>query len=797
MDLYNGLVTEVLMSEVGTKGWKEFEAKYTPLAHRPDLFVQFTNFAGDTDDKRLVGQAIDKGKAPEMSGFYAAKGKFSKEVQKKIARITPDVTLFTKPDHKDPTAIYTYPLEYVINHPTSIPYGASARFLRVIKLRPGTKALDLQKVTKESGIALLKQMGKRTMFVPGLENVEDDTEWFEKLWRMGVDSGEMRFHPHPVTAPKVFFMIAQAGTYIRPKWSDDKGDFPAANNNAQRRWFLKAGIQMVFDTAHDKSQAVIHPNEPEQAFFMSRGGFDVVDAFEVGKKHNPKISNTQAIYDPHRAWRKVMGKAVETIDPKDQIIGVKQAYGGIHGLSGQFPTSGEEITLDSEWVGITKRGRAVSVRFDHEINRSPAFFERPIHRSGDKHIPFVYYVGVKDETGTYETKIEAGESLAQGLSRIRAQHQQRPTDKEWRPMRGFDSKSEAWIGMLTSLPNPLKPKYVINLDATLNEAPQITDGLAKLMAEVGWKWEPPTDKWECIACWIAANHLYKLMLSTGRGNGGYYSYESGMERLKGTVYTMVNGRSGFSPLPKGDKHVLKGTPVEKQSDAIMAGYMDDPDLLKDRKFLVDMIHGMEMVFQKRWLIISDPAYPNFRDDISKHLTELIEDCEKETYAKRLAAKWLMLQQYPDTGSFKKAFYNRTGEHAETWGLKVDPRQAKYIEDVSEVIIGTKFSIDTPNSVGQGGAMPTVWKDPSKELSFSAPAKKGTPNPVMAKAKATVEKIIKRHLTWIRDPSTGSETAYIGHGRKVRIGLRDLKAGPLVIPIRADRLPANLAQMLAY
>ena len=55
MDLYEELVLEVLLSDVSTKGWREFEKKYLPMAGRGDLFCQFTNFAGTVDDKRLVG----------------------------------------------------------------------------------------------------------------------------------------------------------------------------------------------------------------------------------------------------------------------------------------------------------------------------------------------------------------------------------------------------------------------------------------------------------------------------------------------------------------------------------------------------------------------------------------------------------------------------------------------------------------------------------------------------------------------------------------------------------------------
>jgi hypothetical protein len=762
MDLYNELVVEVLLSDVSTKGWKEFEAKYLPLAGRKDLFVQFTKFAGDVDDKRLVGQA--KGLAPEPSTPYNPSStgyRLLPSEKKNLARATPDLTLWTTPNHKDPTAIYTYPLEYVVNHPTSIPYGANSRFLRVIKLRPGAKVLDLQAVDKLQAFRLLRQMG----VMPA------DTEKANDLWADGYETGVSRFSPFPATVPKVFFLLAQ---------SANAAGGGTADNNTQRQRFIKAGIQVVLDTAQTRDAAVIHYNEPEQCFFMDRSAFDIVDAFEVGKEHR---YNNVSMWDHQDAQKKIAAKVIEGLDPKDRIIELKHLTGGIDAIAEPFKADGE-VHLGSAFVFLTKRGRVVSV----DIRNANAASGRDDHRRGGRHVLTNTNVGVYGEAGRIDYEIPQTEELDTAIRKIVAEYRKKPVDKEWRPMRSISQAGEVWRQVLQSLPMSFtKRNYddTVNLDHVQKRAGHVVLAMATLLNEVGWKWQYPEEPWEQVACWVAANHLYHFMLQRDRLTD---DYPEGKKVLSGQVEKEISGNVGRGRITMNEADVLKGTKVEKVAGSILAGSMAG-HFRGDRPFLVPLIHGLEHLFLKRWIVMMDGAFSNFSEDISNKLNDLISSCSKENYQEALKKKWRWTVSSADSDTdmvkLREHFYKRTGEHPDpTWD-----------KGVNEVIIGNRFSVETPNSGQGGGSMPVVWKDPSKEASFSAPAKKGTPNPVIAKAKKQVETVIKRHLTWIRDPSTGSETAYIGHGRKVRIGLQDFKAGPMVIPIRADRVPSNLSNIL--
>ena len=761
MDLYNELVVEVLLSDVATKGWKEFEAKYLPQAGRKDLFVQFTQYAGDVSDKRLVGQA--KGLAAEPSMPYNPQGTgygLTKREKAEITRATPDLTLWTTPNHKDPTAIYTYPLEFVVHHPTSIPYGANSKFLRVIKLRPGAKVLDLQSLDKTQAFSILRQMG----VMPA------DTEKANDLWADGYETGVSRFSPFPATTPKVFFLLAQ---------SANAAGGGTADNNTQRQRFIKAGIQVVQDTAQTKDAAVIHYNEPEQCFFMDRGAFDIVDAFEVGKTHR---YNDTRMWDHKDAQSKIAAKLVEGLDPKDRIIEVKNLTGGIDAVAEPFKADGE-VHMGGGMVFLTKRGRAFSV----DIRNASSNSARDDHRRGGRHVMVSTNVGIYGEAGRLDYDIGQDEELDPAIRKIVAEYRKKPVEKEWRPLRSINQAGEVWRQVLQSLPMSFtKRNYddTVDLDKVKAKAGQVMLGLAALLHEVGWKWQYPDDPWDQVACWIAANHLYHFMLQR---SGLVGDYEEGKKVLSGQVEKEISGNVSRNRVSMTEADVLKGTKVEKISDSILAGSMAG-HFRGDRPFLAPLIHGLEHLFLKRWVVMMDGAFSNFSEDIANKLTDLIVSCSKENYQEILKEKWEQFSEGAavDMSVLRANFYNRYGDHPDpTWGKG----------GINEVIIGNNFSIDTLNSGSGGAATPTVWKNPSKEATFSAPRKKGTPNPVIAKAKSDVEKVLKRHLTWIRDPSTGSETAYIGHGRKVRIGLQDVKSGPMVIPIRADRMPANLSSVL--
>jgi hypothetical protein len=397
------------------------------------------------------------------------------------------------------------------------------------------------------------------------------------------------------------------------------------------------------------------------------------------------------------------------------------------------------------------------------------------------------HIGVYGEAGKFEYDVSQKEELDEAIRKIVTAYRKQPVSQEWRPMRSINKAGEVWRQVLQDLPMSFtKRNYddTINLDQVKQKAGTVVLGFAALLHEVGWKWQYPEDPWDQVACWIAANNLYRFMKTRDRL---MHDYEEGKKVISGQVEKEISGNVSRGRVSMTEADALKGTKVEKMASSILAGTMAG-HFRGDKSFLVPLIHGMEHLFLKRWVVMMDGAFSNFSEDISKQLNDLITSCSKENYQEKVKKAWQEFSADTDVdmSKLRENFYKRIGEHPEpSWGKG----------RIDEVIIGSRFSVETPNSGQSGGAMPTIWKDPSKEASFSAPAKKGTPNPVMAKAKKQVEIAIKRHLTWIRDPGTGSETAYIGHGRKVRIGLQDMKAGPMVIPLRADRMPGNLQSIL--
>ena len=758
MDLYNHLVTEVLMSEVSTKGFREFEKKYLSQADRKDLFVQFTKFAGNVEDKRLVGQQTGVTPSPEVP---ANRGWQSKRQQAETRLIAPDLTLWTTPNHKDPTAVYTYPIEYVLHHPTAIPYGAQSQYLRVIKLRGGSKTLDLQTVTAPIAYDLLRKMGIMT----GDKAKDDD------IWADGGDQSLRKYSGSAITTPKIFFLLAQS------KNADGSG---TADNNTQRKRFLKAGIQVVMDTAKTEAAAVIHSNEPEQCFFMDRAAFDVVDVFEVntirGKNQEyPEVGHSMRD-DWGHTMPKIGSKILSYLDPKDAIVSSKMIRGGIQSYTDPLPMSGV-VDLRAPYLIQTKRGRIIGV--EHSLQNKEPDADAPTHRRSGRHLPYGYEISLQSETGVVDDVIGRDEELDTAARRIAAVARKKERDPEWRPIRGVPELAEKWRELLGQFPGTTKAgrHYKIDLDGVLSGAGMVCERLAALFSTIGWKWKIPNDPWEQAACWIVANSFYHEVMTRDPG------YEDGIKIIRKKADQILDS----DPYESAEKTItkFKGTPVEHA--ATMLVHASNNGIAKSGiESLVSLIHNFEMMYHKRWAVMIEGAYANFSDDIGTKLPSLISKCQKDEYEHILKKIWDEAKGREGQWTQKQDFFSNTGEHPETWGFK---------SSVNEVIIGTKFSVDTPNSGQSGGSMPTVWKDPSKEASFSAPSKKGTPNPVMAKAKADVEKVLKRHLTWIRDGGSGSETAYIGHGRKVRIGFRNFSAGPMVIPLRADRMPANLKDLL--
>src|SRR3954469_15908724 len=112
------VLCEIHFSDLYPRAFTAFYQKYAPLVGDPRVYVNFTD---------VVGNTLDKNFSP-------------------------------KPNHRDPSGLYTYPLDYVLKHPSEIEYGQQARYLRVIRDNSGHK-LVLNTLTHEQAVAYLARMG--------------------------------------------------------------------------------------------------------------------------------------------------------------------------------------------------------------------------------------------------------------------------------------------------------------------------------------------------------------------------------------------------------------------------------------------------------------------------------------------------------------------------------------------------------------------------------------------------------------------------------------------------------------
>ena len=791
-DLYNDLVTEALVSDLAQiNGIAKFMTKYRPVAGRKDFFVQFTERPGA--DKRLVGQALennpfateDSQKAsaeiPQLHPPGSGPKRTGTPVSPKDAeRMKPgDAMIFAKPAHDDPTGVYTYPLEYVINHFSSIPYGMSMPYLRVIRLRPGAKVLDLQSLTKDSAIKLLEKMG-----------VFEETPrpgFIEKIWKQWTDIVTQRMAP--ATAPKVFFQIAQN--------LDTSPVGGVLSNNKQAARFLKAGITAIQDTAPNKAAAVIHSNEPEQVIFLRRDAFDVVDVFQTAKAIQSSPTDNPRIIDWTKVSGRIASKILTAVDPNDQIVRVTKVLGdGLETLLHPFPLSGK-VKIQLSAIAFTKAGRAISVESQGE-KTVEGKKTVPEHRQGSPYSGIEYQIQMLDETGHQKTMIDPKESVDQAARRMAMIRRRQPAVADWRPLRGENEAAHMWRVILQRIPTAVRtggsysPDTEVDITRAQEDAPETMEDLTKLLSNVGWRWEAPKDPWDQIAAWAVAQDFMDS-LAWARNK----SYGEAMDAVRKQSEKMRTGDYRPMHFKPNDIKKLEGTPVEKPAKALLASTCNK-DFMAGYDYIISLLHGLDALYHKRWLVMKN------QNGFKLSIGRLVEDTEPKKYEEKLHDLWKRTSAHaPGWGEFnqlstqKLHFLEDTGEHPRIDWLAEKKQTAVTEAEVNEVIIGTQFSTDGMNSGNHGGATPARWKQQGQELQFSEPKIKPSQglDPRIARVKRAVETITKRTLTWNRDPSTGSETAYIGNGRKVRVGLNDVTPGPKVLAINALKPPKNLRAML--
>jgi hypothetical protein len=296
---YRDILNEISFRDAYPRPFSRFYDRYAALASRRDIYVNFTD---------AVGNTLDKSFSP-------------------------------RPNHGDPSGLYAYPLNYVIDHPMDIQYGQQARYLRVIQDVSSNK-LVLQDITWTQLPDLLSRMGA--------------TEPMKLI-------GQAKRQPHlAASAGRVFFWCMQYYLTV--------GQKTRASNAEQTALLRRAGFDAVEDRARSSVEAIIYPDEPEQIIFLKRSAFKVIDVEELRSQQSAAIYRS----DPSEGLKRLPAMVAVAIGDK---LTVSAAAEGDERL---YYTAGKRkivVRLDGYDFGFGHRSRGTAGAQSLEVRLTGPDFE--------------------------------------------------------------------------------------------------------------------------------------------------------------------------------------------------------------------------------------------------------------------------------------------------------------------------------------------------------------------------------------------------------------------------------------
>ena len=287
---------EVHYSDYFGKNFEVFRKKYLKILKEPDsqdLYVNFTNYSGDTLDKS-----------------------FSQD-----------------PTHKDPVGVYGYPLKYVVNNPSDLWYGANSRYMRILKNKRPNKTLWLQHITEGDA---KRYIGK--IYNTDFGTVDIIYKTTSKYMKKNVNNS--------VTPGSIFFWNIQHDMLSEPetkdKWGDKKITYKFIPQKEQSQRIMKLGFLALKDSASTNKKAIINDREPEQILFLRRDVFDILESFDM----NLKSDAVRTISEPNTIERKLVAAIAEKMDDKLKE-GPERA--SLNGWSYYWTQKGRRIEIDFSW----------------------------------------------------------------------------------------------------------------------------------------------------------------------------------------------------------------------------------------------------------------------------------------------------------------------------------------------------------------------------------------------------------------------------------------------------------------
>lgn len=258
-------LNELNFRDTYPKQFQEFINDYKKYKNNDLYYVQFSNHATNTIDKRM----------------------------------------YDNPDHSDPMGVYGYPIKYVINYPADIWYGKKAKYLRVLKLKSWSGVLELQNMSLRDMERMTFDMG----ISDALRSSKFDIEThLNKIKRKLGYKGNKALH-------KAFMSLVQC--VLDGEGMPTDRTISAKEQNTR---FRKTGYTVLLDNARNPNTAMINDREPNQIIFLTRDTFDIEVVYQLREKEENNIITGSN--DVERLSRKIAGMFFKDIgDSLKDIMG--------------------------------------------------------------------------------------------------------------------------------------------------------------------------------------------------------------------------------------------------------------------------------------------------------------------------------------------------------------------------------------------------------------------------------------------------------------------------------------------
>jgi hypothetical protein len=334
---------EAHYTDLYPKGFQAFMKKYSKAPKQDNLYIQFSNHKDNTMDRN--------------------------------AHLTPN--------HKDPVANYAYPMGYVVKHPADIWYGRDAKYLRVLEI-VSDRVLYLQHIVSEQDVLnMLSTVWRHDRVVEMVRMARKN-----RRLRDRIGTGKSRY-------ARLFFTLVQVDVE-----ASDAEKIVVRSGVEQTGILTSLGYDVMVDKAKSSGSAVINSREPEQALFLNRKSFRVIDVFHNNHKNNAsELGGYSSPDDNERKWASAILDALDG----DRI---REAKDGM-----RRNTVGRYFSV---------AGRSMGIHFERDM----AFYDgkgfgEKTHREDRLHDAHICVINIETEYGTLDYESKRDEKMDAVVKHVR------------------------------------------------------------------------------------------------------------------------------------------------------------------------------------------------------------------------------------------------------------------------------------------------------------------------------------------------------------------------------------------